>query len=100
MNIKDLLITTFLIGLIILLYLCMFYFIFLLIIEISKLNWGERRKKLYTFTTYFIFLCVVNYMVDTIFTSLSFDLYTIVSNSLGLSFGLVAIDLVFNKKKA
>lgn len=38
-------------------------------------------------------------MVDTIFTSLSFDLYTIVSNSLGLSFGLVAIDLVFNKNK-
>ncbi|MGG3942727.1 hypothetical protein ABEV54_14955 [Peribacillus psychrosaccharolyticus] len=89
----------FIIGFIILLSLNMFYFIFRLIVEVSKLRkWSEIRKILSKFIAYFVFLCILNYSFDKFLKSVEIDWYSIVDNSLVLSFALVAIDLVFSKK--
>ena len=69
------------------------------IINMRKLKWIEIRKRLYKFIAYFVFLSGFTYIADYIFKSLEFDLYNIVSTSLGLSLGLVFLDLVFFKEK-
>ena len=89
----------FVIGYIIFLFLSFFYFMIAVIINMRKLKWIEIRKRLYKFIAYFVFLSGFTYIADYIFKSLEFDLYNIVSTSLGLSLGLVFLDLVFFKEK-
>lgn len=89
----------FIIGYIIFLFLSVFYFMIKIIINMKKLKGIEIRKRVYKFIAYFVFLSGFAYIADYIFKSVEFDLYNIVSNSLGLSFGLVFLDLVFSKKK-
>ncbi|KAA0955406.1 hypothetical protein FQ087_12350 [Sporosarcina sp. ANT_H38] len=89
----------FVIGYIIFLFLSAFYFMIAVIINVRKLKWIEIRKRLYKFIAYFVLLSGFPYIADYIFKSLEFDLYNIVTISLGLSFGIVFLDLVFYKEK-
>jgi hypothetical protein len=89
----------FVIGYIIFLFLSVFYFMIVVIINLRKLKWREIRKRLYKFIAYFVFFSGFTYIADYVFKSLEFDLYNIVSISLSLSFAFVFLDLVFFKEK-
>ncbi|MCH1626734.1 hypothetical protein [Fredinandcohnia quinoae] len=89
----------FVIGYIIFLFLAILYFIIVVFINLRKLKWIDIRKRLYKFIAYFVFLSGFTYTADYIFNSLEFDVYTIVSISLGLSFSFVFLDLLFFNEK-
>lgn len=90
----------FVIGYVIYLFLIAFYFLIVIIINLSKLKWIGIRKRLYKYMAYFLILSVITYIVGVIFKSSQVDLYRIIFISLGLSFGLVFVDLIgFEKKK-
>lgn len=90
---------TFLNGYIFFLFFALFYFIVMILINMRKLKWREIRKRLYKFIAYFTLLSGSSYIADYFFTSLAFDWYTVIFNSLSLAFAFVFVDLLFFKEK-
>lgn len=86
-------------GYVIFLFLSVFYFFIAIMINMKKLKWREIRNRLLKFITYFVFLCAISYLVGYMYKPLQSNLYTIVINSISLSFAFVFVDLVFFKEK-
>ncbi len=97
-NIDTTLSSIFIIGYVIYLFLYLLFSIYLLIANSRKLNWIQLRKRLFTFSLWFISLSTVRYLIDYFFKKSEIEIYDF-AIPLGLSIGLAFSDLMtFNKK--
>lgn len=89
----------FVIGYIIFLIVCFFYFTFITIANMRTLRWLEIRRRLVKFIASFILLCALKYISKYGFKLSDVDLWGDFSTPLGLSLGFVFYDLAFIRKK-
>lgn len=75
------------------------YFPIITIINARKFKWIEIRSKLFKFIIIFTLTAVMKYLFGYLFTPAKIDLFNIISTSLGLSFGISFIDIIFLKNK-
>lgn len=75
------------------------YFPIITIINARKFKWIEIRSKLFKFIIIFTLTAIMKYLFGYLFTHAKIDLFNIISTSLGLSFGISFIDIIFLKSK-
>ncbi len=97
-NIDTSLSSNFIIGYVIYLLLYLLFSIYLLIANSRKFNWIKIRKRLFTFSLWFISLSTVHYLINYFLKKSEIEIYDF-AIPLGLSIGLAFSDLMrFNKK--
>lgn len=90
----------FIIGYVIFLILLFIYFIITSLINISKLRWLDKRKRLFRFMLTFTVLSGANFIYYYFFKQTDIDFYDIFPVPLGLSLGISFFDLAFMRKKS
>lgn len=67
------------------------------LLNLRKLNSVEIRRRILRFFTLFVLFSAINYGLNYFFRPSSIDLIKVVTNSLGLSFGINFIDIIIFK---
>lgn len=89
----------FLSSYVVLTFFMLIYFPIITIINARKFKWIEIRSKLFKFIIIFTLTAVMKYLFGYLFTPAKIDLFNIIFTSLGLSFGISFIDIIFLKNK-
>ncbi|WP_034551920.1 hypothetical protein [Carnobacterium funditum] len=89
----------FLVGYAFFAFIIVIYIPFITIMNARKLTWIQIRKSIFTFITLFILFSALNFTFDYLSKESEIDFPIILSTSLGLSFSIAFIDILFLKEK-
>lgn len=98
-NIDSSIAFKFLIGYLGLTFFLLLYILFIIILNLRKFEKSDISKRMFKFITLFILFGSLNFIFDYIFRPSEIDLLRELSTSLGVSFVISFIDVIFLKRK-
>lgn len=97
-NIDNTFAVGFVIAYAILAFLFVMYIIYMTVLNLRRLKWGQIKGRLLKFIISFMIFSILGYIFDRIFRSSNVDLFRELSIAFGLAFGASFTDVIFKRR--